>query len=49
MYIYTVIQWCLILCIFQIEKPIYGDKHPSFTNFMAPGIIIRYVYMWNQV
>jgi len=27
-----------------IETPIYGDMHPTFTNFMAPGIIITIVY-----
>ncbi|XP_064650720.1 ABC transporter G family member 20-like isoform X2 [Lineus longissimus] len=24
----------------KIEKPVYGDLNPSFTNFMAPGVII---------
>ena len=31
----------IIVCP-QFEKPIYGKLKPSFTDFMAPGIIIRY-------
>ena len=24
----------------DISDPIYGSKHPSFTNFVAPGIMV---------
>ncbi|XP_074652584.1 ABC transporter G family member 20-like isoform X2 [Tubulanus polymorphus] len=27
-----------------IENPVYGDLHPKFTNFMAPGIILSITY-----
>ena len=26
------------------QDPVYGDKEPSFTEFMAPGIIIMIIY-----
>ena len=28
---------------FQVEPPIYGTLDPTFVNFMAPGIILRFV------
>ena len=31
-----------------MEEPIYGDLNPSFTNFMAPGIILRWVRVKND-
>ena len=34
----------LFIIVFQIEPPIYGTMDPSFVNFMAPGIILRFVH-----
>ena len=28
----------------QFEKPIYGSSTPSFTNFVAPGVILTYTF-----
>ncbi|XP_023931598.1 ABC transporter G family member 23-like, partial [Lingula anatina] len=28
----------------KLEEPVYGDRKPSFTNFMAPGIIISITF-----
>ena len=33
-----------LIIVFQIEPPIYGTMDPSFVNFMAPGIILRFVH-----
>ena len=35
-----------LIIVFQIEPPIYGTMDPSFVNFMAPGIILRFVHPW---
>merc|ERR1712198_784538 len=28
----------------EFEKPLFGERDPSFTEFMAPGIIIMIIY-----
>ncbi len=29
----------------KLEKPIYGDKSPTFTEFMAPGVILSIAFL----
>jgi hypothetical protein len=29
----------------KLEKPIYGDKSPTFTEFMAPGVVLSIAFL----
>ena len=29
---------------FQFETPVYGSNEPTFTEFMAPGVILSITY-----
>lgn len=28
-----------------MEKPVYGDREPTFTEFMAPGVLLSIAFL----
>lgn len=33
----------------QFKEPIYGTMNPSFTDFVAPGVILTWVFSYSNI